>query len=110
MTIFKFYAVFWSAYYHSWKPLGILLGMDILHIYSTLSVLRFYFRDRFKDIRGTFAGNFLFISVLTAPLLQLIYAVNFANSFLTNKVRWGGYIYRINSPDHITVGPRGGNL
>ena len=105
LTAFKLYAVFWSARYNSWRPLGILLGLDILHIFATLCILRACFGGRFKDRSEPFVGTFLFISALTAPLLQLTYAVNFANSFFTNRVRWGGYTYRINGPYDITVEP-----
>ncbi len=109
LTAFKIYAVFWSAHYSSWRPLGILLGMDILQIFATLCILRACFRDRFKNTSEPFIGNFLFISALTAPLLQLTYAINFINSFFTSRVRWGGYTYHINGPYDITVEPGTGS-
>ena len=109
LTAFKIYAVFWSAHYSSWRPLGILLGMDILQIFATLCILRACFRDRFKNTSEPFIGNFLFISALTAPLLQLTYAINFVNSFFTNRVRWCGYTYRINGRYDITVEPGTGD-
>jgi len=103
LTIFKIYVVFWSVNHHRWQPLAILLGMDMLHIYITLCILRYYFRDRFKNIRRSFTENLLFISALAAPLLQLVYAVIFIKSSFTNRMRWGGYTYCIKTCSRITV-------
>lgn len=109
LTAFKFYAVFWSASGHTWLPAALLFAMDSAHIYFTLCVLKFCRPGAFAGIHAPYAAVFPAIAALSAPLLQLVYAVNFISSAFAARVRWGGYTYRIRAWDRITVESGTGN-
>lgn len=105
-TLAKAYILFWALRPPvSWGLLALLFGLDAANLALLSQAYRACLdgeRTGRQWAQGAGLGRW---ALLLAPVLQLVYIVNFLSSLAAREVRWGRYRYRLDGPQDVSAAP-----
>jgi len=103
LTAFKTWALVWALMPPFSGPvLALLFGADALYLFLLFFALRLNLPDRFGELHPLFRFVAL-AAALAAPLLQLVFLINYAVSLSTSTVRWGPRRYVLRGPQQVEL-------
>lgn len=102
VTALKFWILLRSGLTGVWQPVACLFCLDAANLYLVFAVLRARFPEKFAAVPAQLR-HYALLAALCAPLLWIIYGINFFNSLWCRTVLLGGRRYRIRGPQDVKV-------
>ncbi|MFH2204377.1 MAG: glycosyltransferase [Elusimicrobiota bacterium] len=107
VTGFKAYVLVWGLVHRAVPLLLLLFAMDAAALLVIFALLEDRLPDRFTDLHPGLRPLPL-AAAAVAPLLQLLFLVNFVASLGRRRVDWGPYRYFIRGPEDVEAVTRKG--
>lgn len=94
----------WAIHWRLPCLLAYFLGGEMLNALIVFGTYRRHLAERFSGIHPGYR-RYVALAALTAPLVTLVYAMNYFKGTFGREVRWGGYRYKVRGKKRLEVHP-----